>query len=322
MPFTKGMTRPPNSGKRKKVLPSSLDALALMRRAGMIPDPWQVRVATAPGNQLLLCHRQAGKSTIVAAIALAAALRKPDSLVLLLSRSMRQSGELFRKVKTFYNLVHPMPLAKDTERELELENHSRVISLPASEETIVGYSAVDLLLLDEAARIPDGTYYAVRPMLAMSQGVLIALTSPFGQRGWFYEAWEGQHAEERALDLATVEALLADLHFPIEEYSGPGLETGAMFDDTRLFEWTRTFLPCTHNPRMAQRKRFLAHERRTIPTCGFGKVPLSLWSWAVSYFAMRTSCGRLVMMSARSLMPLGHSSIRRNARCRSGPRLR
>jgi hypothetical protein len=167
--------------------------------------------------------------------------------------------------------VHPLPLSKDTEHALELSNGSRVISLPASEETIVGYSAVTTLILDEAARIPDGTYYAVRPMLAMSQGRMICLSSPFGRRGFFYEAWEGTQAEAHALDVATVEALLADLHFPIEEFSEPGLQAPAstLDDDARSFDWTRTFLPCTHNPRMARRKRFLAHERRSIPDLWF-----------------------------------------------------
>ena len=32
---------------------------------------------------------------------------------------------------------------------------------------------------------------AVRPMLAVSQGRLVALSTPFGQRGWFYDEWHG-----------------------------------------------------------------------------------------------------------------------------------
>jgi len=235
-----------------------------MRAAGLAPDPWQMRVATTPGNQLLLCHRQAGKSTIVAAIALADALAYANALVLLVSRSMRQSTELFRKVKQFYNIVHPVPLVKDTETGLEFPNASRILSLPASEETIVGFSAVTTLVMDEAARIPDGTFYATRPMLAMSQGRIICLSSPFGRRGFFYEAWE-QTTAEHALDLATVEQLLADLHFPIEEYSDVSPAAGPR--DERSYEWTKTFLPATHNRRLS--RRYLAHERRSIPDLWF-----------------------------------------------------
>jgi hypothetical protein len=34
-------------------------------------------------------------------------------------------------------------------------------------------------------------------MLAVSNGRLIALSTPFGQRGWFYEAWRSDEAWER-----------------------------------------------------------------------------------------------------------------------------
>ncbi|MDQ3525121.1 MAG: hypothetical protein M3451_08730, partial [Chloroflexota bacterium] len=80
---------------------------------------------------------------------------------------------------------------------LELDNGSRVISLPASEATIRGYSAVDLLLIDEAARVADDLYSTVRPMLATSNGRLIALSTPFGRRGWWSDAWHGSHDWKR-----------------------------------------------------------------------------------------------------------------------------
>ena len=114
------------------------------------------------------------RSTTVAAIALADALAEADALVLLISRSMRQSSELFRKVKRFYRATQPLPLLQDSVLSFELSNHSRIVSLPGSEDTIVGFSSVKRLIMDEAARIPDATYYAVRPMLAMSQGSMMA----------------------------------------------------------------------------------------------------------------------------------------------------
>ena len=46
--------------------------------------------------------------------------------------------------------------------------------------------------------MPDALYYAVRPMLAVSAGRMVALSTPFGKRGWFYEAWaNGGPAWER-----------------------------------------------------------------------------------------------------------------------------
>jgi hypothetical protein len=154
---------------------AAVTAATLFARAGLVPDAWQTQVCTTPGNQLVLCHRQSGKSTTFAALGLEMACQKAEAVVLLLSPSLRQSGELFRKVKTFYNATHPLPLLQDSALSLELANHSRIVSLPGTADTIVGFSAVDLLILDEAARIPDETYYAIRPMLAMSKGRLPAI---------------------------------------------------------------------------------------------------------------------------------------------------
>jgi hypothetical protein len=76
-----------------------------------------------------------------------------------------------------------------TAQELLLENGSRVVCLPCREDTVRGYSHVSLPVIDEAARVPDDLYRAVRPMLAVSQGRLICLSTPYGRRGFFYEAW-------------------------------------------------------------------------------------------------------------------------------------
>ena len=77
----------------------------------------------------------------------------------------------------------------DGQTLIELENGSRIVSLPAKSQAVVGYTA-DLLILDEAKIIPDDLYKSVRPMLAVAGGRMIALTTPLGQRGWFYEAWK------------------------------------------------------------------------------------------------------------------------------------
>lgn len=159
----------------------------------MTPDPWQAELLRATDwvRALLLCSRQAGKSQVAGALALSEALMRPRSLILLLSPTLRQSGELFRDklLPLWRGLGRPMMMRPPTQLSLELKNGSRVVSLPESEGGIRGYSGVRLLVIDEAARVSDGLYRAVRPMLAVSKGRLIAMSTPFGQRGWFYEAW-------------------------------------------------------------------------------------------------------------------------------------
>lgn len=170
------------------------DPANILSRAGKPPDPWQADLLRGSGKRImLLCSRQSGKSTVAAALALKASLLRPGALVLLLSPTLRQSGELFRdKVRRLYNdLGRPLAVTQESALQMTLENGSRIISLPGDEETIRGYSGVTLLVIDEAARVPDSLYYSVRPMLAVSGGTMVALSTPFGQTGWFYQEWTG-----------------------------------------------------------------------------------------------------------------------------------
>jgi len=105
---------------------------------------------------------------------------------------------LFRKCAEVYRAVgRPVPASAESALRLELDNGSRVVSLPGTEGAIRGYSAVRLLIIDEAARVPDSLYLSVRPMLAVSHGRLIALSTPVGTRGFFYEAWRSAEPWER-----------------------------------------------------------------------------------------------------------------------------
>jgi hypothetical protein len=69
------------------------------------------------------------------------------------------------------------------------DNGSRIIALPGTEKTVRGYSGVNLIVLDEAARIPDELFLSVRPMLAVSGGRMVMLSTPFGRRGVFFEQY-------------------------------------------------------------------------------------------------------------------------------------
>lgn len=180
-------------------LATALDPVRLAEQAGIPPDSWQADVLRSMAPRLLLnCSRQSGKSTTTAALAVHTALYQPDSLVLLLSRAQRQSSELFKKCLTVYRAAgRPVSADSETALTLTLENGSRIVSLPGKEETIRGYSGATLLVIDEAARVPDALYYSVRPMLAVSEGRLILMSTPFGTRGFFYEAWRGDESWER-----------------------------------------------------------------------------------------------------------------------------
>jgi hypothetical protein len=170
------------------------DPFLMAERAGITPDHWQSDLLRSGAKQMILnCSRQSGKSTITSILGLHTALFQDNALILLLSPSLRQSVELFKKLKDFYTAVASPFLPTATEESslrLQFSNGSRVVALPGSESTVRGYSAVSLLIVDEASRIDDALYFSIKPMLATSNGKLILLSSPYGRRGVFYDIWE------------------------------------------------------------------------------------------------------------------------------------
>jgi hypothetical protein len=170
------------------MLALALDPSQILLRQRLTPGPWQHDLLLAPHRpNLLNCSRQAGKSTTTAALAVHTALFQPKSLTLILSRTRRQFLELFRKIADAYKAVgSPFRLEQDSQTKMELANGSRVVCLPGREETIRSFSSVAQLIIDEAARVPDDLYRSVRPMLAVSQGRLVCLSTPFGKRGFFF----------------------------------------------------------------------------------------------------------------------------------------
>ena len=154
-------------------------------------DDWQAKLIDDPPKRLLCCcGRQVGKSTAAAVCALNALIYQAPATVVMISPSLRQSIELYRTLHGMYARLPGRPGAEnETLSRHELGNGSRIISLPGSEKTVRGLASVDLIVIDEAARVEDELLAATRPMLAVSNGSLFALSTPAGKRGWFYEQW-------------------------------------------------------------------------------------------------------------------------------------
>jgi hypothetical protein len=158
-------------------------------------DTIQRSILDGQGRRVLLnCHRQFGKSTAASILCLHRAIFHPGSLCLIVAPSLRQSSENFRRVTAFLErLDEPPQLSEDTKLSLTLANGSRVLSLPGGNDgaTIRGFSSPAIIIEDEAARCSDDLYFALRPMLASNPGGrLILASTPFGQRGHFYQAWK------------------------------------------------------------------------------------------------------------------------------------
>lgn len=170
-----------------------LSPVDMAAAAGIILDDWQAAACSSTASNVSLnCSRQSGKSTVASIMAVHTCLSQEHSLSILISPSLRQSGELMRSCLALYRaLGRPIRATQESALRLELSNRSRIVSLPGTETTTRGFANCTLLCIDESARVPDSLYVAIRPFLATSHnGRMIALSSPAGRRGWWYEAWE------------------------------------------------------------------------------------------------------------------------------------
>ena len=174
-----------------------------------IPDGWQNTVLTSEEPEILLnCCRQSGKTEIAATKASHKARYKKKSLSIVISATQRQAGVLQGRVNLFLGKANEdwqkksehdvyeyseyesaYKIVRRSVLSLELANGSKVVSVPASPDTVRGYSP-DLIIIDEAAFIKnDSIYAAVRPMRIVTKAQLILMSTPNAKTGFFYKAW-------------------------------------------------------------------------------------------------------------------------------------
>lgn len=169
------------------------DPVPMARRVGIDPEPWQRRVLRSKAPKLILCcARQTGKTSVTALLALHTAMFTPNALVLVASHRLEGSQELLGKCRSWARVFGAVTMSENA-TELKFANGSRLVALPATTNSVRGYSAAAVVIVDEAAWIENDEEVlgALLPSLA-ADGRLVVLSTPNGRRGRFAEWW---HAE-------------------------------------------------------------------------------------------------------------------------------
>ena len=161
-------------------------------------DPWQVEVAEAIKQKKNVCvrsGRQAGKTEVVSRAAGNFALENQGKTILVIASVERQAELLFARVLDYIYRKNSKMIKKGkdkpTKHKLQLVNGSVVYCLPAGESGygIRGFT-IDLLIVDEAAFVNKAVFTAITPMLAVTGGNLVLLSTPHGREGYFADAFK------------------------------------------------------------------------------------------------------------------------------------
>jgi len=168
---------------------------------GFEPDEAQASVlrrAPEVKRIVLNCTRQWGKSTVTAVLAVHRLVTTPGVTILVVGPAGKQAGETVKKVCGFLGAMGIATRGDGINPGAKLlPNGSRIVPLPGKESTTRGFSAVSMLIVEEAARVPDEVYLALLPSLAVCDGDVVLLSTPKGRRGFFYrEATEGLGAAD------------------------------------------------------------------------------------------------------------------------------
>lgn len=173
-----------------KLIQQGLDPNRYLNDIGWKTFPWQADILKDRSTRININGtRQGGKSTIISGKACHHARFFPNSLIVILAPSKKQSQENMEKIKAFINSDPNYPkLIKNSTDTIELINHSRILVLTATDNAARGFSNPDLVIFDEASRIFKTVFDAVRPMITNNPyAIIYEISTPNGKKGFFYE---------------------------------------------------------------------------------------------------------------------------------------
>lgn len=153
-------------------------------------DPWQKELIQSKGDVVVISGRQCGKSTGTSELAGDTALKIPNSFIVIGAYVIDQAQLIFRKIHEYLMAKAPNKILGQVRLNfMELRNGSKIICRPIGDTGagMRGYSAT-MLIIDEAAFVPDRAWEAIEPVISVTKGRTILLSTPQGKRGFFYKA--------------------------------------------------------------------------------------------------------------------------------------
>ena len=200
-------------------LPLTADELSIFQRLTGRTKPLVKRVREFWG----ICGRRGGKSRAMSAIAVwAACIPKyrlapgEHGVVMLLAADRRQAGILKSYIAAMIRSIAELDamLVTDNRESIELSNGIVIEVHTSSFRTIRGRTVVCAIEdelpfwpTDESSAEPDKEVLtALRPSLATTGGLLLCVSSPYGQRGALHAAFRDHFGRDDDADVLVVQA--------------------------------------------------------------------------------------------------------------------
>ena len=146
-------------------------------------DDWQEDVLKAKGNIVLCTGRQVGKTTIMSRKACHYMMDNKNSNIIIVSLTEDQAKLIIVMMLDFFEKTNRRMICrgkkKPTQNKLFLNNGSSAIARPVGNtgDSMRGFTG-NVLIIDEASRMPDLIWAASRPTLLTTSGEIWMCSTP------------------------------------------------------------------------------------------------------------------------------------------------
>jgi len=160
----------------------------------MILDDWQKEILDYDGNILLCTGRQVGKTTIMAIKAAEYMIKHKGSKIIIVSLTEDQAKLIIVMILDYIEKHYSKDIAsgrdKPTQNKITIKNGSSALARPVGNtgDAVRGFTG-DVLIIDEAARMPALAFQAAMPVLLTTAGQIWMCSTPFGKTGYFYKSF-------------------------------------------------------------------------------------------------------------------------------------
>lgn len=155
--------------------------------------------------------RRFGKSYVFSIYAAWAACTHANYRVVCISKSQRQSSEMFN---TIYRMISNSPMAesitRSTQTRLEFTNGSVIESLPGGSYDSIRGVTINLVLIDEAAYVPEELFVVLYPTIITTKGMVVLISTPAYAVGEFYRACKDEGSEYTNFHMTHDDAVFED----------------------------------------------------------------------------------------------------------------
>lgn len=174
----------------------------------IILDNWQKELLNHQGNLLLCTGRQVGKTTIFSRKIAKYMIEHPNCQIIVVSLTEDQAKLMIIMVLDYLERNHEKKIKKNmrftNQNKITLTNGAKVIARPVGTtgDAVRGFTG-DVLVIDEASRMPELVFEASKPTLLTTGGQIWMCSTPFGKQGYFYDCWINKHGRWKVFHITS-----------------------------------------------------------------------------------------------------------------------